>query len=68
MLIIKKKLIVMSIKKEKLEKFWNYFQKTTSVLTLVLMFLVIYSFTASPSRAGESRSTYNGNFQLLGIL
>ena len=56
----------MGIKKEKLEKFWNYFQKTTSVLTLVLMFLVIYSFTASPSRAGESRSTYNGNFPIIG--
>ena len=56
----------MSIKKEKLEKFWNYFQKTTSILTLVLMFLVIYSFTVSPSRAEESRSSYNYNFPIIG--
>ena len=47
------------MKKEKVEKFWNYFQKVMSVCTLVLFFIVIYSFTASPSKASENRNNYN---------
>ncbi len=46
------------MKNEKVEKFWDSFQKTTSVLTVVLMFLVIYIFTVSTSRANDGNSSY----------